>query len=396
MVMKRRRRRTVALAALAALMALLVALYLYWHTLPVGPPIESASATLLPKGHVLVAGGDYGRTFPDNNPSTSALAVVYDPKQRVWRRTASMPTPRENQVAIPLRSGRVLVAGGIPAYGANAPLRSAVLYDARGGHWTVTGSMHVGRQVRPDVGIAFRGVALSDGRVLVIGGVAGPLPQAGTTELYAPATHRWSLTAGIRCGAARRFEVPALLPLASGKVLALCDNYANQIVPLVFDPARRRWYAGQGVALALHGYTATLLSSGTILVTGGSTDQYGNEPSNRTWLYDPKHDRWSPTGPLHLPLINASAIRLEDGRVLMVGGFQRQVGKGGGVTVSVSTSCELYDPRSGRWTATGSLPAGAGYATLVRLLDGSVLALSGTLPSAQRYDPASQRWTAAQ
>ena len=133
-----------------------------------------------------------------------------------------------------------------------------------------------------------------------------------------------------------------------------------------------------------------------VLVAGGSTDQYANSPSTRTWLYDPRRDVWSATDGLLVPRVDASAIRLANGQVLLVGGFQRKVDKGGGVSDYVSTSCELYDSASGHWATTGSLPTGAGFTTLVRLQDGTVLALSGTLTTPQRYYPASQKWTAAE
>ena len=68
-----------------------------------------STATLLPTGNVLVAGGLIGLI---SNPQTTATAMLYHPDTNTWTSTGSMTTGRENQTATLLPDGRVLMAGG--------------------------------------------------------------------------------------------------------------------------------------------------------------------------------------------------------------------------------------------------------------------------------------------
>ncbi|HEX9539970.1 MAG TPA: hypothetical protein VGA04_17560 [Streptosporangiaceae bacterium] len=85
-----------------------------------------SSETLLPTGNVLVAGGMVGLA---SNPATTASAMLYNPASNAWTATGSMNGGRGQQTATLLPDGQVLVAGGISFGGHRAnPLATAELY----------------------------------------------------------------------------------------------------------------------------------------------------------------------------------------------------------------------------------------------------------------------------
>jgi hypothetical protein len=123
------------------------------------------TATLLPNGTVLVAGGccDMSSSIWTGQPQAYASAEIYDPATGVWTTTASMAAARRGFTATLLPNGRVLVAGG-SSDGSICGIASAELYDPTTGTWSATGSMSTGRYGQT-------ATLLPNGHVLVSGGV---------------------------------------------------------------------------------------------------------------------------------------------------------------------------------------------------------------------------------
>ena len=128
--------------------------------------VDGNSATLLPDGRVLVAGGD------------RSSAELYDPRSGTWTPTAGMIAGRGGHTATLLPDGRVLVAGGLGS--GTTALASAQLYDPVTGSWTATASLTTAR-------LEGRAVLLPDGSVLVVGGSSSNngMPLAAA-EVYQP------------------------------------------------------------------------------------------------------------------------------------------------------------------------------------------------------------------
>src|SRR5581483_3178307 len=134
------------------------------------------SATLLPNGKVLVAGG--------NDISGNALtsAELYDPVANTWTAAASMTTARGGYfIAILLNSGKVLAIGGGNASG---PIAACELYDPGTNTWSPAGSLS-----GPRTGYAAG--LLQNGKVIVAGGGNASMNLA-TAEIYDPVANTWS------------------------------------------------------------------------------------------------------------------------------------------------------------------------------------------------------------
>ena len=99
------------------------------------------SATLLPNGKVLVAGGAQ-RGSPSTGQPAQSGAELYDAATGTWTETGSMAVARKDHSATPLPDGKVLVAGGKSDRGDS---KTAELYDPATGTWTATGNMRLGR-----------------------------------------------------------------------------------------------------------------------------------------------------------------------------------------------------------------------------------------------------------
>ena len=86
-----------------------------WHT-----------ATLLPNGKMLIAGGDDGVVTPQTGLNILTRAELFDPASGMFSSTGSMSMARESHTATLLPNGKVLIAGGL---GLSSFLASADLYE---------------------------------------------------------------------------------------------------------------------------------------------------------------------------------------------------------------------------------------------------------------------------
>ncbi len=102
------------------------------------------------------------------------------------------------------------------------------------------------------------------------------------------------------------------------------------------------------------GHTATLLSTGEVLVIGGKTQQgQGQAVVNSAELYNPQSGTWSVVpGTMASPRMNHAAARLATGNVVVLGGQSDVAGN------QPLATCELYNAQSKTFTpVTGILPS---------------------------------------
>jgi N-acetylneuraminic acid mutarotase len=261
-----------------------------------------------------------------------------------------MTTPREDFTATPLKNGEVLMAGG--QIGVTNPLASAELYNPATRSFSATGSLHVARS-RPAASL------LPNGEVLITGGITTNFADLSSAELYNPATGKWANTTPTN--APGYAETSTLL--RGGDVLVTGFGGSGASTGEVYNPAKATW-TNTGPMPAQQSFaTATLLPNGEVLVAGGA--------SAAAELYNPATNTWKATGSLTTARQSATATLLPDGQVLVAGGVTP-----GGASNALPNA-ELYNPATGKWTATASMNAGRYGGTATLLPGGTVLATGG-------------------
>ncbi len=336
---------------------------------PVGPMLsvrQSHTATLLPDGKVLLAGGS------DRNV-VLASAELFDPATSSFSETGSMTTPRAGHEATLLNNGKVLITGG---HGERDNfLASAELYDPVTRRFAPAGEMKIAR-------VSHRATLLKSGTVLITGGLSPDWPQQRLAEIYDPATGAFSPAGAMTVS---RADHTATL-LANGQVLLSAGSTGRSINEAVtdtaelFDPATNRFIATGKLAAPRHKHAAVRLRDDRVLVIGGADSRLRGF-YNSAELYDPATGKFSPTGSMSAARykIREAAALLSDGRVLVAGG---------------GTLLEIYGPATGIFSLLPDrVTTALRYSTTTLLRNGMALIAGGYggegLPSAGAwlYDP---------
>jgi len=280
------------------------------------------TATLLPDGKVLIAGGTANSNA--NGVSVERSAELYDPDTGTFSATTDMTTARMYHAATLLNDGRVLIAGGLGILvGVNGFLASSEVYDPVAGAFTRSGDM-THQRVGPTAAL------LPNGKVLVAAGHGsddGPIPDI---EAYDPASSAFSAAGAAGSLATVGPMIVSVLP--NGRVLVNMNLYDGPtIAALLYDPASMN-LTPTGNMTAPRIFTSTLLSNGTVLAAGRALDS--SLPSAD--VYDPASGVFSPAGDLITPRTGHTATLLGDGTVLLAGGIS--------LTWRALSTAELYRP----------------------------------------------------
>ena len=347
------------------------------------------TATLLPNGKVLIAGG----SAPGGNGDLAvATAELYDPSTGVFAAVSSMSVPRAWHNATLLPNGLVLIAGGVSRFpGSNGQPPSGVeasteIFDSSNGTFTASGNLNGARA-------SAIAILLNDGRVLIAGGVDRRQPSANflvSSELFDPVTGTFSSSGDALEGG---LSGPAVL-MADGKVLFPRGYGQISDSPLsaeIYDPATET-FSLTGASAYPDTYTGSLnlLTNGKVL----ETVHFSCDADNEAELFDPFIGTFSPTGKMTASRDAGNGTLLPDGTVLITGGSGA-----GDALDSGAIRAELYNPATGTFSLAGSMTEDRFLPTATLLNDGSVLIAGGigwkpgfqccvTLASAEIYHPA--------
>jgi hypothetical protein len=354
------------------------------------------TSTLLSDGTVLVVDG--GEMDIDWLLVSLPSAEIFDPSQGKFEVVGQPCTAREFHTATLLKSGKVLITGGTQFSGYPTWLNAtptSELYDPVTRGFTNTGSMQVGRTQHT-------ATLLADGRVLIAGGSTGNgvnYVPASSTEVYDPAAGSFAAAASM--ATARGGHTATMLP--SGKVLIAGgqDGAAALASAELYDPATNTFSPTGSMASPRNGHTATLLPNGKVLIVGGTSSGQIDPavlliaaPFTTAELYDPATGKFSPTGSLATGRMAHTATLLSNGEVLITGGELNWSNSSNGYTIT--DSAEIYNAESGSFTATDPMLGGRFWHAATSLSDGSVLITGGTdgnltLSSAEIYKTAQTR-----
>jgi N-acetylneuraminic acid mutarotase len=276
--------------------------------------------------------------------------------QGEWTSAGTMQSPRESDAEVVLTNGSVLAIGGIDNTG--AVLASAEIYSPSTNSWGPTSSMAAARQL-------FDAVVLTNGNVLVIGGLGTGGAVLRTAELYNSATRTWSAAGSLSVA---RFDHSATL-LKDGRVLVTggCPVSGCSVATGVsefYDPATNTWSTTGALKTARRSHNAVRLNDGRVLAIGGST----GAATTSCELYNPSTGAWSVAASTNTPRLLNSASLLPSGKALVTGGV---------ITRFPLNSAELYDPKANTWTLTGNMTVGRYAHGATPLPDGTVLVSGG-------------------
>lgn len=309
------------------------------------------TATALPDGRVLVAGGF-------TQPDKPERAEVYEPSARRFAPVAAMRAARHSHTATLLANGKVLIVGG---FGDGATiLTSAEIFDPASNIFTPTGSLRFARS-------GHTAVLLTDGRVLIAGGVGPNWTFLATAELYDPATGQFTPTGAMRVPR----ESHVSIRLRDGSVLVVGGHRGRREAMEVYASAER-YDPGTGAFTGIgsmqvrrHKHDAVLLADGRVLVTGGADERDERGVYNSSEVFDPTSRAFVLASPMQLGRYKhaGTSVLLPNGTVLIGGG---------------APQAELYEPRRGTFTVVAGEPRMAGqFAAAAVLPSGGALITGG-------------------
>jgi MYXO-CTERM domain-containing protein len=363
-------------------------------------PMNSArglhTATLLPGGKVLFAGGVNSHNHYAFEVGTGlSTAELFDPVTGSFTTTSSMSIDRSDHTATLLPDGNVLIAGGLkhklnsPQFG-NGTLSSAEIFSSAIGSF-----MPVATTLTPRAG--HTATHLYNGKILVVGGTStgsyespgSPLP---TAELFDPMTKSW---ASVDAMSVARAEHTATL-LQNGKVLVVGGGnvFVNGTRSAeLFDPTTSTWTALPELTTARYRHTATLLPDGRVLVAGGESETLG-QATSAAEVFDPQAGIWTTVGSMSGARFYHSATLVQGGQVLLAGGYVT-------ITQSPLKTAELFDPATGSFTPIVETTLLGAKHTATLLPEGKVLfaggymglGYSGPSDAAKLFDPATQSFS---
>jgi surface antigen len=212
-----------------------------------------------------------------------------------------------------------------------------------------------------------------------------------SSELYDPGTNSWTTTGDVN----QPRENFGLVTLKNGNALMTggTDSTASTDYGSaeLYNPSAGQWTYTGNLNTSRRNPVVVRLKNGEVLAaTGAHGPPDGNRFLFTAELYNPKTGQWSFTGSMDIARDGASrGVVLKNGQVLVLGGE--------GPWLTFSSQVDLYNPVTGTWSLTGSIAHGVSAPILIALKNGDALMAGGdsagvTYSDAEIYNPATGAW----
>jgi len=296
----------------------------------------------------------------------------FDESAQTFSVVQGLAPQRVGYSATLLNDGKILVVGGLDP---QCPSKKTLLFDRNGSNVKAGPDTICGHGIHT-------ATVLKDGRVLIAGGSISDDLSSDCGELYDPAANRFQTTAG-KLNVSRLRDAAIMLP--DGSVLIAggahssggLDHALNSAE--LFDPTSGHFTFTKGRMHAKRDdLSAVLLDNGTVLIAGGYDDQ--TNVSHSAEVFNPATSSFKLLKG-RIPISVYHLVRLKDGKVLMAGEDHRVV---------------IFDPARATFTvAPGKMAETRTVYSATLLDDGRVLFAGGrgdnpdrVLHDAEIFDPA--------
>ena len=311
-----------------------------------------ASVAPLPGGGALIAGGNGVGTICLNS------AEIYNSSTGKFTATGSMTDAHcFAHTTTVLHNGEVLITGGEDETG--NLVNTADMYNPATGKFDCSGlggadpTTGYCQSTLTDARFHDTATLLKDGRVLIAGGFDGSI--VNTAELFNPVAGTFTATGTMTDSRENHTAALIVTGSNSGDVLIAggLDAVGNVLQTAeLYSPTAGNFTATGYMTHARYLHTATQLSTGKILITGGE-DGTGTVVATAE-VYDPVAATFASVGAMTTARALHTAVLItsgpKKGSVLIAGGIDN-----GGKTLSTA---ELFNPKTGQFTATGSMEVG--------------------------------------
>ncbi|MFT7518387.1 MAG: hypothetical protein ACI9MC_000518, partial [Kiritimatiellia bacterium] len=212
----------------------------------------------------------------ETESGASAAVIAWRDDVGLWQRLSDMPEPRAGHRVVRLSDGNLLVVGGVS--GSDRPVSDALLYDPKLDTWA-----RVAGPQRPRVRHEL--LALPDGGALLVGGEIPAMGLPATAERFDPLTRTWRPSGQTERG---RTDGGVLL-LSDGRVVVAGGMSADG-EPVLSAEVRdnESWTATAPLRYARSGAVGMTIAGSSVLLGG---DHKG------AVVYDLKKDTWKPLNP---------------------------------------------------------------------------------------------------